>query len=409
MLVALLINKCHFWDEKAKITTWNGVGCAKKDAGTAWPRWAGRRTASISPSTEGDAVVAEDTHTKVSPERLCWSPHSFSFTPAASGSREMFPRKTGGRDANDWLWAVNPGNPALLCCFSLSISLEIQVIYGSFLHKAGTGVWGAPLEGSWAECKSAGGADLFRADVHNALSQHYQSTSFASRIMWSSWHFSFVLSLPGKLSSKSLSCCNQLPWVTAERSPWERTAHDLHSGQMWRSQISACCHHSWAASAATSTQHCCFQHFKRDTSGRIEWGLICLCSNILDRLRGCFASEICDSCWRNSLLPSLHVQSIFVLLFPAGSSPLSAQHCWAEPAAPQNWRCKVCDSAAKAWLAMKIELLHPAWSTEGSLKGKVWGRRSLPLGISGCYLFINIFFSFFSLVKVQSSICISTL
>lgn len=293
MLVALLVKKCRFWDEKAKISTWNGVGCATKDAGTAWPCWAGGRTANISAGAEGGVVVAQDTPKVVSPE----SPHGFSFTLASLGSREMhFPRKAGGLDASDWLWAVNPGNSTLLCCFSLRISLEIQVIYGSFLHKAGTRVWGILLDGSWAECKAAGGADLLRADVHNDLS-HYQPTSFSSHIMWSSWHFYFVLSHAGKLSSKSLSCCNQLSWVTAGRIPWERTTHDLYSGQMWRSQICACRHHSWPASFATSIEHCCLQHTRRawPGSGRIEWGLIWPYSNILDRLRGCFVSKISDS------------------------------------------------------------------------------------------------------------------
>lgn len=218
--------------------------------------------------------------TKVSPESPRWSSRGSSFTPAALGSREMhFPRKQ--------LWAVNPGDPALLCCFTLSINLEIQVVYGSFLHKAGSRVWG-----SWAECKAAEGADLSRAYVHNSLSQHYWSSSFCSHIMWSSWHFYFVLSLPGKLSFKSLSCCNQLPWVTAGRAPRGRIAHDLYSGLTWRSQICACCHHSCAAAAATSIQHCCLQHTKRDLSGRIQWGLIWADSNILVRLRGCFASKI---------------------------------------------------------------------------------------------------------------------
>lgn len=77
---------------------------------------------------------------KVSPENPRWNPHGFSFSPAAVGSREMhFLRKQHLTQVIDWLWAVNPGNPALLCCFSLSTNQEIQVIYGSFLHKAGTG------------------------------------------------------------------------------------------------------------------------------------------------------------------------------------------------------------------------------------------------------------------------------
>lgn len=97
-----------------------------------------RRWASI--QVPGDVVMAKETPMKVSPETPHWSPDIFSFALAALGSGEMhFPRKAGRLATGDPLRAVNPGNAVMLCHFSLSVSLEIWVIYGSFLHKAGTG------------------------------------------------------------------------------------------------------------------------------------------------------------------------------------------------------------------------------------------------------------------------------
>lgn len=338
MLVALLVNKCHFWDEKAKISTWNWVGCATKAAGTAWPCWAGGRTVSISPGTVGSVVVAEDTPKKGVTWEPMVKPSWLLLHPSCLREQgNVLPKKTG-LDTGNWLWAVNPGNPALLCCFSLSTKPDIQVIYGSFLHKAGTRGWGAPLEGSWAECKAAGGADLFRADVHNALSQNYWSSSFCSHIMWSPWHFYFVLSLPGKLSSKSLSCCQQLPWVTVGRT--------LESEQHMIPTLGRCEGPKSVPVATTAV----LQLLPPAPSTAVCSTPKGICQ--VGQSEAWFELTATSwTGWEGALLQKFLLKKLAIPFTTCAISshasissrqlPLPAQCCWAQPATPQNQSCKV--------------------------------------------------------------------
>jgi len=77
---------------------------------------------------------------------------------------------------------------------------------------------------------------------------------------------------------------------------------------------------------------CCLQHTKQAKRGRADRGFIWPCSNNCAWVgRVLCLTDVHDSSWRNLLLSSLHVQSIS-LLFPAGSSLLLAQCCWADRA-----------------------------------------------------------------------------
>lgn len=202
-----------------------------------------------------------------------------------------------------------------------------------------------------------------------------------------------MLFLPGKLSSKSLFCWNQLPWlVTAGKAPWDRATRDLCPGQTWRSLTSAHRHHSWAASASTNILHSVVSSTPKGLTGRVERHFIWSCSNISGQAGGGVLPY--RHLW---ILLKKHVtifttcainfrSSISSRQLPAVSPALLSKQSW--PGC-SNCCCKWSDSAEKprpdwSW-KLNCSIICEVWRCPP--KAGVWGGRSPPLGISGYYLF----------------------